>query len=188
MAKSPDQIFSESPYLRRISDLTLTQLSSIDHYLQALLQQDSDNLSKTHFFHDRYENIYLESSQNADLNYLMSESLGFCAELLKVNKEELDIGYWFNLMAPDHVTTLHTHDNLNELISGVVYLTVPENSGNLVLKTNSEEISLLPITGNYIFFNPDTPHLVTKNNSSTHRLSIGMNIGLKEDKIDWKKI
>ena len=188
MASSPEQIFLSSPYLRRISHLTVPKLSSIDQYLQTLLQQDADNLNKTHFFHDRYENIYLENCDNTELNSLMAESLGFCAELLEVDKEELDIGYWFNLMAPGHVTTLHTHDNLNELISGVVYLTVPEDSGDLVLKTDDSEISLTPVTGNYIFFNPETPHLVTKNNSSSHRLSIGMNIGLTADRIDWKKI
>ena len=188
MPQTPEQIFLESPYLRRITRLAESQLSSIDQYLQTLLQQDADNLNKTHFFHDRYENIYLENCESSDLNSLMAESLKFCAELLEVNENELDIGYWFNLMAPGHVTTLHTHDNLNELISGVVYLTVPENSGDLVLQTDNKEISLTPVTGNYIFFNPETPHLVTKNNSSTHRLSIGMNIGLKEDRIDWKRM
>ncbi|MBT3205364.1 MAG: hypothetical protein HOM14_10155 [Gammaproteobacteria bacterium] len=188
MSSSPEHIFLESPYLRRITGLAESQLSSIDQYLQTLLQQDADILNKTHFFHDRYENIYLENCNNSDLNDLMSESLGFCAELLEVNKDELDIGYWFNLMAPGHVTTLHTHDNLNELISGVVYLTVPDDSGDLVLQTGDQEISLTPVTGNYIFFNPETPHLVTKNNSPTHRLSIGMNIGLKKDRIDWKRV
>ena len=118
----------------------------------------------------------------------MAESLSFCAELLDVNNEELSIGYWFNLMQPGHITTLHTHDNLNELISGVVYLTVPEDSGDLVLQTDNREINLTPITGNYIFFDPETPHLVTKNNSSRHRLSIGMNIGLKKEQINWKKV
>lgn len=188
MTKSPDQIFIESPYLRRITCLSASQLSTIDQYLQTLLQQDSDTLNQTHFFHDRFENIYLEDCDNTDLNTLMDESLGYCAELLAVNKDELDIGYWFNLMAPGHVTTLHTHDNLNELISGVVYLTVPEDSGNLVLQMDNEEISLEPVTGNYIFFNPETPHLVTQNKASTHRLSIGMNIGLKADRINWKKV
>jgi len=188
MPQSPEQIFLDSPYLRRITRLAESQLTSIDQYLQTLLQQDADNLNKTHFFHDRFENIFLENCENSELNNLMAESLGFCAELLQVTEEELDIGYWFNLMAPGHVTTLHTHDNLNELISGVVYLTVPEDSGDLVLQTDSEEISLTPVTGNYIFFNPETPHLVTKNNSSSHRLSIGMNIGLKQDRIDWKRM
>jgi len=188
MAQSAAQIFIDSPYLRRISHLTPTQLSSIDQYLQSLLKQDSDNLSKTHFFHDRYENLYLENSKNTDLDTLMDESLEFCAKLLQVEKDELDIGYWFNLMAPGHITTLHTHDNLNELLSGVVYLTVPENSGDLILNVNDGEIQLTPIIGNFLFFDPETPHRVTKNNSSSHRLSIGMNIGLKKDQINWKKV
>lgn len=188
MTKTPEQIFLNTPYLRRISLLTENQLSNIDQYLQTLLQKDAENLNKTHFFHDRYENIYLENSSNEDLNRLMTESLEICAQLLEVDIGELDIGYWFNLMAPGHVTTLHTHDNLNELISGVVYLTVPENSGDLLLNSGDTEIILKPVTGNYIFFDPETPHRVTKNNSISHRLSIGMNIGLKQDRINWKKV
>lgn len=187
MVLSPEQIFHNSTYLRRFSRLSESDLSNIDSYLQSLLQEDSSQLRKTHFFHDRYENIYLENNENTKLDWLMDESLQFCAELLNVNKDELDIGYWFNFMAPGHVTTLHTHDNLNELISGVVYLTVPEDSGNLVIRTTEQEICLPPVSGNYIFFDPETPHLVTKNNSSQHRLSIGMNIGLKSEQINWKK-
>ena len=187
MVLSPEQIFKQTTYIRRITRLTENDLSNIDSYLQLLLREDSSQLTKTHFFHDRYENIYLENCDHKDLNRLIDESLDFCAELLDVNKDELDIGYWFNLMAPGHVTTLHTHDNLNELISGVVYLTVPEDSGELVLKTGNSEINLKPVNGNYIFFDPETPHLVSKNNSLKYRLSIGMNIGLKSEKIDWKK-
>ncbi len=188
MTTSSAQIFQQSPYLRRISQLTESELTAIDDYLQSLLKEDSSLLKKTHFFNDRYENIYLEESENDALNQLMSESLGFCSEILDVNKSELAIGYWFNLMQPGQVTTLHTHDNLNELISGVIYLTVPENSGDLVLKTENEDITLEPVSGNFVYFDPETPHLVTKNNSSSHRLSIGMNIGLQEERIDWKKV
>ena len=50
MSNSPEKIFLESPYLRRITRLADSQLTSIDQYLQALLQQDADILNKTHFF------------------------------------------------------------------------------------------------------------------------------------------
>lgn len=64
----------------------------------------------------------------------MAESFSFCADILKVDTDKLKIGYWFNLMQPGDVTTLHRHDDLGELISGVIYLTVPENFGDLLLK------------------------------------------------------
>lgn len=187
MVPASQLIFKNASYLRRISQLSEIELSTVDSYLQLLLQQKSEKLTKTHFFHDRYENIYLDENEHPVLDKLLSESLTFCAELLAVEKNELDIGYWFNLMAPGQVTTLHTHDNLNELISGVVYLTVPENSGDLVLKIDNKELIVPPVIGNYLFFDPETPHRVTRNKSNKHRLSIGMNIGLKEDKIDWIK-
>jgi len=173
------QLFAESPFLRRVSSLSQAQLTNIDHYLQSLLSSDSDLLKKTHYFHDRHENLYLEDHNQSDLKQLINESLSNCAAMLGVDKEDLSISYWFNLMEPGHVTTMHRHDDWDELISGVVYLTVPENSGNLLLQVDDQEIELEPRIGNFVYFDPTTPHAVTENKSPKHRLSIGMNIGLK---------
>ena len=182
MNKNP---FSISPYTRRISQLSTDQLSAIDQYLQILLEQDSPHLKHSHYFHGRHENIYLQQHDQSDLNALLDESLAYGAEILQVPTKELGIGFWFNLMLPGHVTTLHRHDDFDELISGVVYLKVPENSGNLILQPKGEdEIILSPIAGNTIYFDPTTPHAVTQNKSDQHRLSIGMNIGLKANKFD----
>ena len=177
MDASTDRLFSLSPYIRRISQLSTHQLYAIDHHLQHLLQQDADNLTKTHFFHHRFENIYLKTVDNPDLKLLLDESLKYCSELLSMNPDALKIGYWFNLMQPGHITTLHRHDDFDELISGVIYLKVPENSGDLVLESGKQSITLEPVAGNYVFFDPATPHRVTENQSDCYRLSIGMNIG-----------
>ncbi len=59
------------------------------------------------------------------------------------------------------------------------YITVPENSGNLVLQLEKKSIEIEPQSGKYIFFSPTTPHAVNENKSPSHRLSIGMNIGIK---------
>lgn len=182
MTKSIKQIFSSSPYIRRKSQLSADQLSNIDAYLHTLLKQESNQLRKTHFFHERYENIYIDNSEHKDLRQLMDESRDFCSELIDVDAGELSIGYWFNLMGPGHITDWHTHDDLDELISGVVYLTVPVDSGNLILKFEQREIELEAKTGHFIFFDPETPHAVRENKSAHHRLSIGMNIGLSANK------
>lgn len=173
------QLFAESPYQRRISALTAEQLSSIDTFLQSLLDADSDLLEKTHFFNDRFENLYLKDHRHPELLMLIEESRTNAADMLKLPADELSISYWFNLMQPGHVTTLHRHDDWDELISGVIYLSVPRDSGNLVLQLHGEEIELEPVCGNYIYFDPTTPHAVRENRSPKHRLSIGMNIGLK---------
>jgi hypothetical protein len=173
------QLFEKSPFLRKVSALTQHQLTNIDSYLQCLLKSDSSLLKKTHYFHNRYENLYLKDHDLKDLNQLVEETVAQCAGLLDTNKESLSISYWFNLMNPGHITDWHTHDDLDELISGVIYLNVPEYSGDLVLRMPSEDIVLPPKTGHYVFFSPETPHSVTENKSSQHRLSIGFNIGLK---------
>ena len=81
-------------------------------------------------------------------------------------------------MPPGSMTTLHTHDDYDELLSGVYYVRVPEDSGDLIIHHASEKIVISPTTGDFIFFNPDTRHEVTRNNSRQHRLSIGINFGV----------
>lgn len=175
-------IFSANPYIRKKSTLTPQQLHSIGAYLDDLLLKDSAQVRKTHYFHGRYENIYLEQYQHPDLELLMDESRQLCAQLLNVKFGALSLGFWFNLMGPGHITDWHTHDDMDELISGVVYLTVPDKSGDLILKTGDEKIILEPVAGNFIFFDPCIPHAVSENLSPFPRLSIGMNIGLTENK------
>ena len=88
---------------------------------------------------------------------------------------------------PDHyllgVTETLGKDDLDELVSAVVYLKVPQNSGDLILKSPAQTIRLQPVSGHYVFFDPATPHAVTENLSTEHRLSIGMNFGLTSSKI-----
>lgn len=177
-------LFESTPYLRRYSALTPDQLASIDQFLQQQLASNSADLHQTHFFHGRYENIYINRNRHPQLKALISEAHAVAAELLDIDSAELSVGFWFNYMPPGHVTTMHTHNDIDELLSGVIYVTVPDHSGNLVLKTEAEDIELVPVQGNYLFFDPTTPHAVTRNESSQSRLSIGMNFGLSKNKAD----
>ncbi len=138
------------------------------------------DIRKTHLFEGRYENIYLDQQHIPELAILISEATDLAQQILKV--QPLRAGYWFNYMPPGSSTTLHTHDDDDELLSGVYYIHVPENSGNLIIYdktqdriTNKTEIT--PHAGEFIFFEPDARHEVTKNLSAEHRLSIGMNFG-----------
>jgi hypothetical protein len=167
-----------SSYLRRYTQLSADQLASIDEFLQQQLKSSSDVLHKTHFFHGRYENIYINRNSHPDLKELVNEALNVAASILDIDVDELCVGFWFNYMPPGHLTTQHTHDDIDELLSGVIYITVPEDSGNLVLNTKDEQIELKPVQGNYVFFAPSTPHSVNENRSDKSRLSIGMNFGL----------
>jgi len=134
---------------------------------------------KTHLFEGRYENIYLNEQHIAELAPLIQEATQLAERLLEVNN--LRAGYWLNYMPPGSSTTLHTHDDYDELLSAVYYVYVPENSGNLILYDGTEKIEIEPKAGEFVFFSPKLKHEVSKNNSTEHRLSIGINFGVDDD-------
>jgi len=148
--------------------------------LSAFLKlQNEAGVRKTHLFEGRYENIYLNEKHIPELAPLIESAIKSAEAILKV--QNLRAGYWFNYMPPGATTTLHTHDDDDELLSAVYYVHVPENSGNLIIYNDSknrvEKIEIQSKTGDFIFFKPDLPHEVSKNNSTEHRLSIGINFG-----------
>ena len=143
-------------------------------------QQNKDGILKTHLFADRYENIYLNEQHIPQLKALINEAVSLAENIL--GRQNLRAGYWFNYMPPGVTTTLHTHDDDDELLSAVYYIYVPEDSGNLIIyhetKSDGEKkIEITSRTGDFIFFKPDIRHEVSKNNSTESRLSIGMNFG-----------
>jgi hypothetical protein len=149
--------------------------------LNFLERQDDADVRKTHLFEGRYENIYLNEQHIPQLKSLLEEALSLAESILDI--KNLRAGYWFNYMPPGATTTLHTHDDDDELLSGVYYVSVPEDSGNLIIysdKKDKEKIEIQSSTGEFIFFKPDAPHEVSKNNSSEHRLSIGFNFGMND--------
>lgn len=154
---------------------------------QAFLdQQDNEDVRKTHLFGGRYENIYLDESHIPQLRSLMSEAVALAENIL--DKKGIRAGYWFNDMPPGATTTLHTHDDDDELLSAVYYVYVPEDSGNLIIYDDAKEakdqiVEIQSKTGDFIFFRPDVRHEVSKNNSAEHRLSIGINFG-QGDKVE----
>jgi hypothetical protein len=142
--------------------------------------QDDDSVRKTHLFEGRYENIYLDETHIPELSGLIETAVKSAEAILQT--QGLRAGYWFNYMPAGSTTTLHTHDDDDELLSGVYYVHVPENSGNLIIHEKtpgglSEKIEIHPEAGKFVFFKPDAPHEVGKNLSAEHRLSIGMNFG-----------
>ena len=164
---------------QKISSQNATELNAgiekgfLKHY------QDTE-IRKTHLFEGRYENIYLDERHIPELKPLIQEAVTQAEQLLGV--QNLRAGYWFNYMPPDATTTLHTHDDDDELLSAVYYVYVPEDSGNLFIYDDTksgggERIEITSQTGDFIFFKPDVRHEVGKNNSSEHRISIGINFG-----------
>ena len=148
-----------------------------------LVNQNNIDVRKTHLFEGRYENIYLTDQHIPELQLLIKEAIYLAQDILNVTN--LRAGYWFNYMPPDSVTFIHNHDDYDELLSAVYYVQVPVDSGNLIIYDTTEDkdeekIIIEPHVGEFIFFNSDRNHEVTKNKSSENRLSIGINFGLSK--------
>ena len=139
---------------------------------------DNDFKEKTHLFNGRYENIYLEVSKIPGLEIIVNSALKNAAKILNVKKEKLVYGFWLNEMNSGDVTTAHTHDDDDELLSCVYYIKVPNNSGDLIITEKSKKTVVIPEEGSFVFFSPDTLHEVSKNESGQSRLSIAFNFGL----------
>jgi len=146
------------------------------------LLSEADIKEKTHLFNGRYENIYLKENKIPELGIIINAAKENAARILNLKKEKLAYGFWFNAMAAGDVTTAHTHDDDDELLSCVYYIKVPENSGSLIITDRDKKITINPKEGEFICFSPATLHEVSKNESNQSRLSIAFNFGLQNIK------
>lgn len=165
---------------RKIASQTITDLNA-QILKKFLTNQNNTEVKKSHLFEGRYENIYITEHQIPELTALLNEAIAQAKNILKI--DNLRAGYWFNYMPPGSATLIHSHDDYDELLSGVYYVNVPENSGNLIIHdvaddNSKENIKITPNAGEFIFFKPDVRHEVSRNNSNEYRLSIGINFGV----------
>lgn len=143
--------------------------------------EDAADTKKTHFFDGRYENIYPSRESFTEIEPLLEVIFDNAQKILET-AQPLEISFWFNQMQPGHSTTLHTHDDGYELISGVYYLDVPEGSGDILLHLAEKVLSISPQAGVMLMFPPDLAHEVTRNNSRYSRLSMAFNIGPQRER------
>lgn len=126
---------------------------------------------------------FMRAAQNV-LNYL------------KVEYEDFYItDCWANINRFGHSHSMHTHPN--NYLSGVYYVKVPPNSGQIVFGdprpqasaitprhkentiANSNQMHIDPEEGKLILFNSWLPHFVEVNQSGEERISIAFNVMLK---------
>ena len=142
---------------------------------------DEDFKAKTHLFHGRYENLYIDVEKLPELELIINTAKENASKIVKIEESKLACGFWLNEMQPGQVTTAHTHDDDDELLSCVYYIKVPDNSGDLIITANNEKTIIMPKEGMFVFFSPATLHEVSENKSEESRLSIAFNFGLLED-------
>jgi hypothetical protein len=137
----------------------------------------TDRIKQTHHFEGRFENIYIEAADIPAIATLLDVVKQRAGQLLGIPTDTLKAGFWFNAMQAGQRTTLHHHDENDELLSAVYYIRVPENSGDLILHDNDSKVRIQPQEGKLVMFAPSLLHEVTAHRGTGLRLSVGMNVG-----------
>ena len=137
----------------------------------------TERIRQSHHFGDRFENTYIEEVDIPEMAAVLNVLKQQAGQLLGISADKLKAGFWFNAMEAGHRTTLHHHDENDELLSAVYYIRVPENSGDLILHDGDKQVSIQPQEGKLVMFAPDLLHEVTAHLGSGLRLSVAMNVG-----------
>lgn len=140
---------------------------------------DHPRVHRTHAFHGRFENTYVPADLIPALAPISDWILAQAQSVLGTSR--LHWGCWFNEMGPGHRTSLHHHDEDDELLSAVYYVRVPADSGRLVLWDDSRDTRIQPVEGMLVMFSPQVPHEVEENRSADTRLSVAFNFGPPRD-------
>ncbi len=140
-----------------------------------LRERAGPGVRQTHMLEGRYENTYIERNRLPELAPVADFALACARRLL--GQRALRYGFWFNEMQPGQRTTLHSHEEADELLSAVYYLNCPPDSGRLILHDSDAQIVVTPRPGLLVMFAPDLPHEVEPNATAQTRLSIAFNVG-----------
>ncbi len=136
-----------------------------------------DILRRNHYLGGRYENLYVSPEALPEIATVLDSARLAASLLLARAAETLRVGWWLNVMRPGDVTCAHTHDDADELLSGVYYIDVPPDSGRLVMHWDGRRQEIEPRAGRFVLFAPDVRHEVTRNDSNRARVSVGFNFG-----------
>jgi len=161
--------------------LTIAWLDDFDSLNQSILKaydrEAQGQFSRhSHLELGRYENTYIDISAIPEFQPL-ADAVKHTAQTL-LQQTELKMGFWFNAMQPGDKTARHNHDEEDELLSCVYYITAPQNSGDLLLFDCDETLRVTPEAGKLVLFAPKLAHAVEENRSDQQRLSVAFNFGL----------
>lgn len=154
----------------------LDDAGPINARLEAAFEREKHRARRTHHFFGRFENTYIDAENLPEIAPVSAFVERNACELLGTTA--LRHGFWFNEMQPGDKTSLHSHEELDERLSAVYYVTCPERSGRLILHDDEARIVVTPRPGLLVMFSPDLPHEVEPNTSDRMRLSVAFNFGL----------
>ncbi|MCB1733986.1 MAG: 2OG-Fe(II) oxygenase [Gammaproteobacteria bacterium] len=137
--------------------------------------RDSPDVRRSHLFEGRWENRYVARERIPEIEPVLSAALDHARQL--VGRNDLRVGFWFNETHPGQRTLIHSHDDTDELLSGVYYVTAPDQCGDLIIHDQDHVDRVVPQAGQFVFFPPDLPHEVEPHRGAGMRLSLAMNFG-----------
>lgn len=154
--------------------------------LLAQFDQSANHAQKSHKIGGRWENLYLDvvdvGSARIPIRFARDcgkEKLGISNVILfdpLPGSREKHPPFWFNLAEPRESTGLHDHAD-HAILSGVVYLSCEEKSGNLYFHKDGEvDLDIMPSVGKLVLFEPWMRHGVRENRSNSNRLSLAFNL------------
>ena len=168
---------AEATRLAQVRFAWLTDSTRVNRLLGAAFEREkhATHVRRTHQLHGRFENTYIDADWIPEIKSVLRFALDNARAALA--RKRLRHGFWFNEMAPGDRTSLHAHEELDELLSAVYYARCSDDSGDLILHDDNARIVVTPREGMLVLFPPDLPHEVTENRSDTTRLSVAFNFG-----------
>ena len=150
------------------------------------IYQNIDNTTFSHKINGRWENQYIRIQYFPQLKKLFrsacSKGKAILEKSLMIPYKELGLPmdeFWFNIATPGESTGWHDHKERSEL-SGVYYLHVPDNSGDIHFRKKDDdetfEWEIKSQTGKLILFGSNIKHSVPENKSKENRISIAFNL------------
>ena len=142
--------------------------------------------NRSHYYNGRWENIYISHDiiPNIEKILFYAGLIGktIYGETVIVPRKDLGYHineYWFNISRPGESTGWHDHKKGAKL-SGVYYIDVPNNSGNILFSTDGSKNKcnweIKSQTGEMILFRANQKHAVGVNRSSEDRISFSFNL------------
>jgi uncharacterized protein (TIGR02466 family) len=180
-----------------------TDLSVDNNSLEqkALTLRDNDSTINTSWFCDTYNTI---GKYDITKDLVFSNLIQQCEDHVKVFSKEYGIDNaiikhkegWMNVAAFNEYQEFHIHPNNH--FSLAYYVSVPENSGDIIFRSpesstdmfmlpsgkesfaTMKTIRIKPTAGKLIIFRSNLLHMVEKNKSNNARISVSMNMVLQE--------
>ena len=158
---------------------------SHDNIISAI-HSNKNKITYSHKINGRWENQYLSIQFFPQIKKIFYFACKVGREIidrpLVIPHKEMGLPideFWFNISKPGESTGWHDHKN-RSLLSGVYYLKVPNNAGNINFREKNgdkfHEWQIRSQTGKMILFHSNIEHSVSKNRSKDNRISIAFNL------------